>query len=186
MKKILSLGLLSLLLLVGCNKNIEDKLVKNSYNYKNKVRYTLPTEGFNDVEEFLVSINLDEYDCWWGDIIIDYSNYYSSYNDIYFFKYDGMNVIMRSLNDYVCLEDKSDKVKEEDYFDIKTNDSIFEVIDKLGLPHIIGGSGFISIRYEENYDEYILLLILDFNIHKQNNKQTNNVYSVIVTKEWSE
>ena len=53
MKKILSLGLLSLLLLVGCNKNIEDKLVKDSYNYKNKVTYTLPTEGFNDVEEFL-------------------------------------------------------------------------------------------------------------------------------------
>ena len=38
MKKIMSLGLLSLLLLVGCNKNIEDKLVKDSYNYKNKVQ----------------------------------------------------------------------------------------------------------------------------------------------------
>ena len=129
MKKILSLSLLSLLLL-GCNLDLNKK-IDDSYKYDNKVKYTLPTEGYNNVEDFLNSINLNEYQY---SNEIDYSTQYDIWKDLFLFKYDGMNIIMRNLNDYVCLLDKSDNIKEEEYYDIKLDDSIFEIIDRFGLP----------------------------------------------------
>ena len=81
MKKILFLGLMSLLLLSGCNKNNEGvKLLKNSYNYSNKVRYELPVKNYGNVESFLSSINLSKKNFGFK---VDYNCNYFDYYDLY-------------------------------------------------------------------------------------------------------
>ena len=151
MKKILFLGLMSLLLLSGCNKNNEGvKLLKNSYNYSNKVRYELPVKNYGNVESFLSSINLSKKNFGFK---VDYNCNYFDYYDLYFFKYDGMNIIMRNLNDYVCLKDERSKINGDDYYNIELLASIFYIVDKFGLPDETSGSQYY-FTYNYSCDEY--------------------------------
>ena len=82
---------------------------------------------------------------------IDYSYQYYVYEKFYFFQIEDINVIMRDIDDYVCLKNNVEKLKVEDFHNLKIGkDTILNVVDLFGLPMRESGSGQI-------YQDYIIL-----------------------------
>jgi hypothetical protein len=139
-------------LLLGCNVN--DKKFSKSFKFDNEINFVLPTDGFESCLDFVNSLNLIENELFKD---IDYSSQYFTCENFYFFQYENMNIIMKNLDDYICLQNPNQKITLEDVRNIKLNkDTIFDIIDKFGFPVVETGSGQTYYEYHIIEEDFII------------------------------
>lgn len=115
-----------------------------------KVNYKLPTYDAKDPKDLLENYYNLTYADW---VDPNYDVHYEKFdirehpllkeNDIlvpleyYLFKYDELNIVMTSLDEYVCYKNSKNKIYKEDIYNIKRCPTIDEVVEKIGLPTTI-------------------------------------------------